>query len=132
MTLPEILLWQELRSGKLGGLRFRRQHPVGSYILDFYCSAVHLAIEIDGRVHEGREQMEYDRRRDYWLAGQAIKVLRISASDVLKKDNMENMLACILRAAAPSTASRSPSPVNGGGTSFRSLSLVVATLYARP
>ena len=45
MTLPEVLLWQELRGGRLNGLHFRRQHPVGPYILDFFCAAARLAVE---------------------------------------------------------------------------------------
>ncbi|MEJ1968138.1 MAG: DUF559 domain-containing protein [Rhizomicrobium sp.] len=48
MTLPEILLWQQLRGRKLRGLSFRRQHPVGPYILDFFCASAALAIEVDG------------------------------------------------------------------------------------
>jgi very-short-patch-repair endonuclease len=52
MTLPEVLLWQELRGGKLDGLQFRRQHPVGPYILDYFCTAARLAVEVDGRGHD--------------------------------------------------------------------------------
>ncbi|HXC26532.1 MAG TPA: DUF559 domain-containing protein [Stellaceae bacterium] len=48
MSLPEVVLWQALRHGRLAGLRFRRQHPVGPYILDFFCASVRLAIEVDG------------------------------------------------------------------------------------
>jgi very-short-patch-repair endonuclease len=48
MSLPEIVLWQALRKARLGGLRFRRQHPIGPYIVDFYCPAARLAIEVDG------------------------------------------------------------------------------------
>ncbi|MBV9636240.1 MAG: DUF559 domain-containing protein [Methylobacteriaceae bacterium] len=48
MSLPEVVLWQLLRGGRLGALRFRLQHPIGPYILDFYCPAVRLAVELDG------------------------------------------------------------------------------------
>ena len=48
MSLPEIVLWQALRKGRLAGLRFRRQHPIGPYIFDFYCPSALLAIEVDG------------------------------------------------------------------------------------
>jgi len=60
MTLPEVVLWQELRRGKLKGLQFRRQHPIGPYILDFYCSAARLAIEIDGASHSSDVQAKHD------------------------------------------------------------------------
>ena len=48
MTLSEVLLWERIRGGRLNGLRFRRQHPIGPYILDFYCASGRLAVEIDG------------------------------------------------------------------------------------
>jgi very-short-patch-repair endonuclease len=110
MTLPEVLLWQELRGGKLNGLQFRRQHPMGSYILDFFCAAARLAIEVDGSGHEEAEQLAHDQRRDEWLASEGIAVVRIAAVDVLKRGNMENLLASIAHAAAPSTAFGGPPP----------------------
>jgi len=51
MTLPEVVLWQHLRGRHFSGPRFRRQHPAGPYVLDFYCPAAKLAVEIDGYVH---------------------------------------------------------------------------------
>jgi len=69
MSLPEVILWEHLRRGGLGGMRFRRQHPVGPYVLDFYCAASRLAIEVDGAQHDLPEQMRHDIRRDAWLAG---------------------------------------------------------------
>ena len=110
MTLPEVLLWQELRGGKLNGLQFRRQHPVGLYILDFFCATVRLAIEVDGRGHDDAGQFAHDQRRDEWLIGEGITVLRIAAVDILKHGNMENVLAIIANAAAPSTACGGPPP----------------------
>jgi very-short-patch-repair endonuclease len=110
MTLPEVLLWQQLRGGKLSGLQFRRQHPIGPYILDFFCPAARLAVEVDGRGHEDAEQFAHDQRRDEWLASEDIAVLRIAAVDILKDGNMENVLARIARAAAPSTAFGGPPP----------------------
>ena len=108
MTLPEILLWQQLRGRKLHGLQFRRQHPEDPYILDFYCSAVRLAVEVDGIGHELRGA--HDRRRDRWLAERGIRVLRIPAQDILKDGNIEPVLGAIADAAAPSTAFGGPPP----------------------
>jgi very-short-patch-repair endonuclease len=110
MTLPEVLLWENLRGGRLNGLHFRRQHPVGPYILDFYCSIAHLAVEVDGVGHDDPDQMTHDARRDHWLEKNGFRVLRITAKDVLSDETLEAVLARIAQAAAPSTALRSPSP----------------------
>jgi len=88
---------------------FRRQHPIGPYILDFYCADAQLAVEIDRMSHEGRA--EHDARRDAWLARQNIRVLRIPAVDVLRSDNMDYVLAAIAQAATPSTAFGGPPPL---------------------
>jgi very-short-patch-repair endonuclease len=82
MTLPEGLLWRELRK-RPGGFKFRRQHPVGRMILDFYCPAVRLAIEVDGIAHDMGSRPARDGRRDAWLAEQGIEVWRLRAADVL-------------------------------------------------
>ena len=61
LTPPEARLWVHLRRRALDGLKFRRQHPAGVYVLDFYCAEAMLAVEVDGESHEGRG--EYDARR---------------------------------------------------------------------
>jgi very-short-patch-repair endonuclease len=83
MTLPEILLWQALRI-RPAGLKFRRQHPSGTYILDFYCSDARLGVEVDGAVHESAERAARDAKRDACFAREGIRTLRISAADVLR------------------------------------------------
>jgi very-short-patch-repair endonuclease len=116
MTLPEVLLWQALRSRRLAGLRFRRQHPIGPYILDFYCTSTRLAVEIDGSVHDSAEQIRHDERRSAWLASRNIKVVRIAAAGILKRESLEFVLQAIEQAAAPSTAfGGPPPPLRGGG-----------------
>ena len=107
MSLPEIVLWQALRKRRLPGLRFRRQHPVGPYILDFYCSAAHLAVEVDGLAHDTAAQACHDERRQAWLAQQEIRVLRIRARDVLRDEDLERVLLAIERAAAAPSGSLS-------------------------
>jgi len=77
MSLPEVLLWQRLR-----GRGFRRQHPLGAFILDFYCARASLAIEVDGLQHDSTT--EEDGRRDARLQGLGIRTLRVPASDVLR------------------------------------------------
>jgi very-short-patch-repair endonuclease len=81
-SLPEGLLWRELR-GKSGGVKFRRQHPLGRYVLDFYCAAAKCAFEIDGIAHDMSDRPAHDQARDAWLAEQGIRVVRIPASEVL-------------------------------------------------
>ncbi len=80
-TQSESRLWQELRRRQLG-FRFRRQHPIGEFILDFYCGEVRLAVEIDGPVHDS--QQGYDRYRNERLLERGIRVLRIADEDVAR------------------------------------------------
>ena len=98
LTLPEVVLWQALRGGRVGGLRFRRQHPVGPYVLDFYCPSARLAVEVDGAAHDLPEQAARDRRRDAWLADQGIRGLRVLAADVLDEERREGVLDTIAAA----------------------------------
>jgi len=70
------LLWSKLRGRQLGGFKFRRQRPVGPYILDFYCPQKKLAIELDGGGHAEESQAEYDKDRTWYLQESGIEVLR--------------------------------------------------------
>jgi very-short-patch-repair endonuclease len=83
MTLPEVLLWSRLRSRQPGGPRIRRQHAVGPYIADFYCSEARLVVEIDGWAHNMGDRPERDVRRDAWMAAQGLMVVRYPATEVL-------------------------------------------------
>ena len=82
MTLPEGMLWQVLRR-RPDGFKFRRQHPIGRCIVDFYCPATRLVIEVDGESHSMAEHPQRDRRRDEWLCGQGLRVIRFAAADVM-------------------------------------------------
>jgi very-short-patch-repair endonuclease len=72
-----------LRRDRVGKIKFRRQHPVGPYILDFYCAAAKLAIEIDGAVHNEPKQIAHDRRRTAWLHERGVRVVLLSAVSVM-------------------------------------------------
>ena len=96
MSLPEILLWAELRK-RPGGIKFRRQHPSGAYVLDFFCSDARLAIEIDGGAHDFGDQPMLDEARDAWFARAGIATLRILAKDVLT--DLEAVLIHIINQA---------------------------------
>ena len=83
LTKPELWLWLRLREHRKDGLIFRNQHPVGRYILDFFCPKARLCIEVDGEVHTRDEQRARDAVRDAWLTTQGIYVYRINAIDLL-------------------------------------------------
>ncbi len=103
LTLPEILLWRELR--KLP-LRIRKQVPADPYVLDFYCAKARLVIEVDGEAHARGDRPERDAGRDAWLAEQGIATLRLGASDVLRDlDAVMRLIIAELdaRGSAPST-----------------------------
>ncbi|MBS0361991.1 MAG: DUF559 domain-containing protein [Proteobacteria bacterium] len=84
LTLPEGLLWRAIKGRKLAGLHFRKQHPIGPYVLDFYCDSRKLAVEVDGQSHNFGDRPERDDRRDAWLADKGIRTLRIRAATVLE------------------------------------------------
>ncbi|ESQ87749.1 hypothetical protein ABAC460_18925 [Asticcacaulis sp. AC460] len=83
MTHAEVLLWLGLKGHSKEGMTFRRQHPVGPFILDFYCEKVKLAIEVDGEAHARGNQPEKDEVRDKWLAGCGIETLRIPGFEIM-------------------------------------------------
>jgi very-short-patch-repair endonuclease len=96
MSLPEVLLWQQLR-GRAGD-KWRKQHPAGPYVLDFYCDAARLCVEVDGEAHPREDAPARDARRDAWLASQGVATLRIAAAEVL--NNLEGVLQWIGEAVA--------------------------------
>lgn len=94
MTPPEARLWERLRAGRLNRLKFRRQHPVGPFILDFFHAETRLAIEVDGGMHNSEAQIDHDRRRTAWLGERGIKVVRLRAEDV--RDRLDAVIDFIL------------------------------------
>jgi len=96
-TEAEKLLWAELRNRKLDSLKFRRQHPLDKFIVDFYCNERRLVVELDGGVHDEKINKEYDEARTGMLAGLNIIVLRFKNEDVTK--NLKEVLKKISDAA---------------------------------
>ncbi len=78
----ERLMWQLLRNRQRCNQKFRREHPLGVYIADFYCAAAKLVVEIDGASHETEESKQYDAARDRWMQNEGIRVLRFSCEQV--------------------------------------------------
>ena len=83
MSLPEGLLWQQLRQRPLG-VKFRNHHPIGNLVVDFFCAKRRLVIEIDGISHTMGDVPARDQRRDAWLRSQGFEVVRTPATDVLR------------------------------------------------
>ena len=111
LSAPEAMLWSWLRSRSPDKPTFRRQHPIGPYMLDFYCAKAKLAVEIDGMAHDAEDRPERDARRDAWLQGQGVTVVRIPARDVLRSpddaaDGILRLALAIVEGAAPSTGLR--------------------------
>lgn len=95
MTEAELILWTVLKEKKLEGRKFRRQHSIGHYIVDFYCSSERLIIELDGQHHFTNEGLEKDKERDEHLALLGKKVLRFENKEVL--NNLTEVLKKIKR-----------------------------------
>ena len=93
-TEAENALWDVLRSRRCGGLKFRRQHPVKDFILDFYCHEYLLGVEVDGLIHENDEAKEYDLNRTAELENLGITILRFRNDEVLT--DISKVLAEIL------------------------------------
>ena len=110
-TQTESLLWSRLRNRELAGLKFRRQHPIGRYIADFYCHEHKLVIEVDGGVHMKQDKRLYDRLREEAIEAEGYRVVRVT-SDEIKKD-IEAVLRTI-KLTGLSSPPRSPSPAGEG------------------
>ena len=115
MSPSEIRLWRVLRL-RPEGLQFRKQHPFGPFVFDFYCKAAAVAVEVDGLAHDFEATAQADLRRDYWARDRGIETLRIPAEEV--RTNLEGVVThivnrCLERTPPPHFV-RSPSPPNGG------------------
>jgi very-short-patch-repair endonuclease len=84
MTPAEKLLWEELRLKKIKGLKFRRQHAIGQFIVDFYCHEKKLVIEVDGGYHLEKCQAIHDNDRNYELEKFGLKIMRFTNNEVLE------------------------------------------------
>lgn len=99
-TDAERHLWRQLRLRQLGGYRFRRQVPIGEYIVDFACLQASLVVELDGGHHQ--DQCLYDHRRDRTIESAGFRVLRFWDDDVLKQtEAVLNVIAAALETAGP-------------------------------
>ena len=93
MTIAEAGLWRILKGKKIQGLKFRRQHSIGNYIIDFYCPSQKIAIELDGEIHNDITKRTSDYKRDLYLKDLGITVLRFENKMVFQQPEM--IVACI-------------------------------------
>jgi len=110
-TLVEDLLWEELRGRRLDGLKFRRQHPVGAFVVDFCCTECRLVIELDGEIHA--EQQDRDAEREAILAAAGYRVIRFPNQSI--RENLPEVLAAIRSAAREAPLWHSPVPGRRSG-----------------
>jgi very-short-patch-repair endonuclease len=113
-TPAEVVLWEALRDRRLDGLKFRRQHGLGPFVLDFFCAAHGLVIELDGVIHD--YQVEQDAYRTEYLAQYGFRVVRFRNEEVFR--DLPSVLDCIRREVAPRSQllrDEFPSPLPIGG-----------------
>lgn len=118
MSLPEVLLWQQLQK-RPGCYRFRKQFPLAPYTADFACLSARLLIEVDGEAHERGTQPQQDEARDRFTARRSFRTLRLPAVEVLK--NVEGCLSAIViacREAGPPPPSLRDGPPPRAGEDF--------------
>ena len=112
MSLPEVLLWQRLK-GSPNGTAVRKQHAIDPYVVDFYCAAARLIIEVDGAVHVMGDRPQRDEVRERFLRTAGYRIVRIAAKDILR--DADRVADGVLMLVAPPLhhASLVPLPVNG-------------------
>ena len=119
MNLAEQLVWSKVRAHRMGGRKFRRQHPIGQYIVDFVCLEARLVIEIDGETHGNDSREALDAQRTAFLEKQGFRVLRFWNDYVYT--NLDGVTEVIYDALNPSERaprpSPQPSPLRGEGDS---------------
>jgi very-short-patch-repair endonuclease len=110
-TLAEQLAWDLLRDGRLQGLKFRRQHPIGNCIVDFYCASIRLIVELDGSVHSQPSQELKDKSKDFHLRRLDYQVLRVPNGLVLQDpEAFLKKIRKFIGASSPTNPSPRPSP----------------------
>ncbi|MCB9998980.1 MAG: DUF559 domain-containing protein [Methylobacteriaceae bacterium] len=108
MTVAETILWRDLRGGALDGLKFRRQAPIGRYVVDFLCVEHRVIVELDGPPHDSIEQKRHDAARDGELRRRGYRILRFANELVLTAGNL--VLDDIRRAISANACNQSQAP----------------------
>ena len=117
LTPAERRLWARLRDRRLNGFKFRRQQPIGRFIVDFCCPGSQVVVEVDGDVHA--EQRNYDAERSQWLERNGYRVLRFTNREVCGQ--LDSVLEAILRACEDRPSPLTPLPPSSGANGMRGL-----------
>ncbi|MBI1211111.1 MAG: DUF559 domain-containing protein [Alphaproteobacteria bacterium] len=112
MTHAEVILWQNLRQKAIDGIKFRRQHPIGTYVADFVCLRAKLVVEVDGETHSTEAERAHDARRRAFMARFGWKEIRASNNDIYK--NIDGVLEAIWREASTRLRRSAQFPLKGG------------------
>jgi very-short-patch-repair endonuclease len=112
MTRAETLLWRYIKAGRIDGLSFRRQVPMGKYIADFVCHSHRLIVELDGESHDFESRIQQDAERDAWFVSQGYTVIRFTNEQVLT--NLEGVLEAIRIEASRQFTPLPVPPPHGG------------------
>ena len=104
MPKAEVILWSYLQKKQLAGFKFRRQHGIGNYVVDFYCPKVQLVIELDGDTHYTPEAEQYDQQRDEFLRAFGLSVLRFTNQEIYQdlESVLDKIKETIRKGATPS------------------------------
>jgi very-short-patch-repair endonuclease len=94
LTPAEITLWGYLKNGQVGGYKFRRQHGLGQYVMDFYCPELKLCVELDGEVHDSEQAFNHDEERTAFLQENGISVLRFE--NYIVREDIQAIINAIL------------------------------------
>ena len=113
MTRAETLLWRHLKAHRLERLGFRRQSPMGNYVVDFVAHSCKLVVEVDGESHDFEERVRHDEERDRWFTSRGYRVLRFTNDDVIR--NLEGVALAILQAGEQAAPLSLALPRKGGG-----------------
>ncbi|MDZ4764568.1 MAG: DUF559 domain-containing protein [Chloroflexota bacterium] len=110
-TSAEDVLWERLRNRQLGGAKFRRQHPIGVFVVDFFCWSAKLVIEADGAIHD--QQRDADAARQTYIEAQGFRVIRFNNDDIF--DHLENVITQITFVLSTTVDAPSPHGEGDGG-----------------
>ena len=115
-TKPEEILWEQLRNRKFEGLKFKRQYPIGIFIVDFYCNKIKLVVEIDGLSHNYGYQKENDKSREEAIMSKGNVIFRNTNEEIITDiDKVLNKLRLFINSMNLTSSPLSPSPVKGEG-----------------
>ncbi|HEY8816447.1 MAG TPA: DUF559 domain-containing protein [Candidatus Dormibacteraeota bacterium] len=122
LTASEWRMWQHLKGRQISGWKFRRQAPIGPYVVDFVCHAARLIVELDGDSHDGEEaQVAYEHRRQAWLEARGYRVLRLSGRELPEEDPLQGAWDAVDIALSETPSELDPSRTRPGSRAYKAI-----------